>query len=90
MLTSVELAVSDILVTTVISGKLALKLRLLFLVQVTELEPMTLVLQVQPVPVGILASVKPTGKVSETVVVPLIVFIPAFMTLRVKVAKPPA
>src|SRR6185295_2440504 len=46
------------------------------LVQVAVLLPTTVVEQFQPVPVGIAATVNPVGKLSVTVIVPLVASVP--------------
>ena len=53
------------------------------LVQVAVLLPTTVVAQFQPVPVGIAATVKPEGKLSVTVIVPLVAAAPALLAVSV-------
>ena len=52
-------------------------------VQVAVLLPTTVVEQSQPVPVGSAAIVKPVGKLSVTVIVPLVAALPALLAVSV-------
>ena len=53
------------------------------LVQVAVLLPTTVVEQFQPVPVGIAATVKPVGRLSVTVMVPLVANVPELLAVKV-------
>ena len=53
------------------------------LVQVAVLLPTTVVEQFQPVPVGIAAMVKPAGRLSITVIVPLVFALPGLLAVSV-------
>jgi hypothetical protein len=53
------------------------------LVQVAVLLPTTVVEQFQPVPVGMEATVNPAGKLSVTVMVPLVARVPALLAVKV-------
>ena len=53
------------------------------LVQVAVLLPTTVVEQFQPVPVGSAAMVKPAGRLSVTVIVPLVAALPALLAVSV-------
>src|SRR5688572_1723577 len=59
------------------------------LVQVAVLLPTTVVEQSQPVPVGIAATVKPVGKLSVTVMVPLVANVPGLLAVSVYVPLTP-
>src|SRR5438046_2827659 len=59
------------------------------LVQVAVLLPTTVVEQFQPVPVGIEATVKPVGKLSVTVMVPLVSSVPGLLAVNVYVPLTP-
>ena len=53
------------------------------LVQVAVLLPTTVVAQFQPVPVGIAATVRPAGRLSVTVIVPLVANVPGLLAVKV-------
>ena len=53
------------------------------LVQVAVLLPTTLVEQFQPVPVGTAAMVNPAGRLSTTVIVPLVANVPELLAVNV-------
>src|SRR5256885_1294454 len=53
------------------------------LVQVAVLLPTTVAEQSQPVPVGIAAMVKPAGRLSVTVMVPLVANVPELLAVKV-------
>ena len=53
------------------------------LVQVAVLLPTTVAEQFQPVPVGIAATVKPVGRLSVTVMVPLVANVPELLAVKV-------
>ena len=53
------------------------------LVQVAVLLPTTVVEQFQPVPVGSAAIVKPAGRLSTTVIVPLVANVPELLAVKV-------
>ena len=53
------------------------------LVQVAVLLPTTVVAQFQPVPVGSAAMVKPAGRLSTTVMVPLVANVPELLAVKV-------
>ena len=53
------------------------------LVHVAVLLPTTVVEQFQPVPVGSAAMVKPAGRLSTTVIVPLVAALPALLAVSV-------
>ena len=53
------------------------------LVQVAVLLPTTVAEQSQPVPVGIEAIVKPVGRLSVTVMVPLVANVPELLAVKV-------
>ena len=53
------------------------------LVQVAVLLPTTVAEQSQPVPVGIEAIVKPVGRLSLTVMVPLVANVPELLAVKV-------
>ena len=53
------------------------------LVQVAVLLPTTVVPQFQPVPVGVEATVRPVGKLSVTVMVPLVANVPGLLAVKV-------
>ena len=59
------------------------------LVQVAVLLPTTVVEQFQPVPVGIEATVKPVGRLSVTVIVPLVAKVPGLLAVKVYVPLTP-
>src|SRR5947207_14887430 len=59
------------------------------LVQVAVLLPTTVVAQFQPVPVGIAAMVKPAGRLSVTVMVPLVASVPELLAVKVELSLRP-
>src|SRR3979490_986317 len=59
------------------------------LVQVAVLLPTTVVEQFQPVPVGIDDTVKPVGKLSVTVIAPLVLAVPVLLAVNVYVPLTP-
>ena len=64
-------------------GLVAPALITVLLVQVAVLLPTTVVEQFQPVPVGVEATVKPVGKLSVTVIVPLVANVPGLLAVNV-------
>ena len=67
----------------VIAGALAPAAIALPRVQVAVLLPTTVEEQFQPVPVGVAATVKPVGRLSVTVIVPLELTVPALFAVSV-------
>src|SRR6185295_1395812 len=59
------------------------------LVQVAVLLPTTVLEQFQPVPVGVAATVRPVGRLSVTVMVPLVANVPALLAVKVYVPLTP-
>src|SRR2546430_3618917 len=59
------------------------------LVQVAVLLPTTVVEQFQPVPVGMAATVRPVGRLSVTVIVPLVAKVPGLLAVNVYVPLTP-
>ena len=70
-------------VTVIGLGLVAPALITVTLVQVAVLLPTTVVPQFQPVPVGVEATVKPVGRLSVTVMVPLVANVPGLLAVNV-------